>query len=164
MLVAMPTRKFCFPIVTAFILMLLLLTACGGANNTTSSASTPTSPSSPPSPTSTANASSAATATSIMKLVSLIGQPKVKMLSGTSFEADGQLKNNDTNQHDFTLKISLLDASGKVIASATQLVDNVKGGETVTYAIQGTTTQPNWSSVEVAVIKVSENINGSGSD
>jgi hypothetical protein len=99
-----------------------------------------------------------------MRLVSLIGQPKVKMLSGTSFEADGQLKNNDTNQHDFTLKVTLLDASGKVIASATQLVDNVKGGETVSYTIQGITTQPNWTSVEVAVIKVSENVNGSGSD
>ena len=99
-----------------------------------------------------------------MKLVSLIGQPNVKMLSGTNFEADGQLKNNDTFQHDFTLKVTLLDASGKVIASATRLVDNVKGGYTVNYAIQGTTTQPNWSSVEVAVIKVSENINGSDSD
>ena len=158
MKVAVSTRKFCFPIVAASILMLLLLTACGGVNNTTSSTSTP------PSPASSANATSAATATSIMKLVSLIGQPKVKMLSGTSFETDGRIKNNDTYQHDFTLKVTLLDASGKVIATTTQLVDNVKGGTTVSYAIQGTTTQPNWSSVEVAVIKVSENINGSDSD
>src|SRR2546430_9796351 len=135
MKVAVSTRKFCFPIVAASILMLLLLTACGGVNNTTSSTSTP------PSPASSANATSAATATSIMKLVSLIGQPNVKMLSGTNFEADGQLKNNDTFQHDFTLKVTLLDASGKVIASATRLVDNVKGGYTVNYAIQGTTTQ-----------------------
>ncbi len=161
MVEAVPTRKFCFSIVATFISMLLLLTACGGAGNTTSTASTP---SSAPSPTSNANATSVATATSMMKLVSLIGQPKIRMLSGTSFEADGQLKNNDTNQHDFTLKVTLLDASGKVIATTTQLVDNVKGGETVSYAIQGTTTQPSWSSVEVAVIKVSENINGSGSD
>ena len=158
MKVAVSTRTFCFPIVAASILMLLLLTSCGGVNNTTSGTSTP------PSPASSANATSAATATSIMKLVSLIGQPNVKMLSGTNFEADGQLKNNDTFQHDFTLKVTLLDASGKVIASATRLVDNVKGGYTVNYAIQGTTTQPNWFSVEVAVIKVSENINGSDSD
>ena len=160
MVVSVPTRKFCFPVVAMFISMLLLLTACGGISNNTT-ASTPSSASAS---TSATNATSVATATSMMKLVSLIGQPKVRMLSGTSFEADGQLKNNDTNQHDFTLKVTLLDASGKVIATTTQLVDNVKGGETVKYAIQGTTTQPSWSSVEVAVIKVSENVNGSGSD
>jgi hypothetical protein len=140
---------------------MLLLTACGGSGNTTSKASAS---SSPPHPTNNANATSVATTTSMMKFVSLIGQPKVKMLSGTSFEADGQLKNNDTYQHDFTLKVTLLDSSGKIIAIATQLVDNVKGGNTVSYAIQGTTTQPSWSSVEVTVIKVSENIDGSGSD
>ena len=161
MVVAAPTRKFCFTIVATFISMLLLLAACGGNGNTNSTASTPSSASTS---TGNTNATSVATATSMMKLVSLIGQPKVRMLSGTSFEADGQLKNNDTNQHDFTLKATLLDASGKVIASTTQLVDNVKGGATVRYAIQGTTTQPGWSSVEVAVIKVSENVNGSGSD
>jgi hypothetical protein len=99
-----------------------------------------------------------------MKLVSLIGQPKVKMLSGTSFEADGQLKNNETYQHDFTLKVTLLDSSGKIIAAATELVDNVKGGNTVSYTVLGTTTQPSWSSVEVSVITVSENIDGSGGD
>lgn len=167
MVVSMSTRKVYFSIVAAFILIPLLLTACGNASNTgntTSTTSATSAPSSSSSPTGSSNATSAATATSIMKLVSLIGQPTVKMLSGTSFEAIGQLKNNDTYQHDFTLKITLLDASGKAIASATQLVDNVKGGETVSYAIQGTTTQPDWTSVEVAVIKVSENINGSGSD
>ncbi len=158
MRVAVSTRKCCFTFVATFVFMLLLLTACGGNGNTTSTAS------SPPSPTNSANAASIATATSMMKLVSLIGQPKIKMLSGTTFEADGQLKNNDSNQHDFTLKVTLLDTSGKVIATTTQLVDNVKGGDTVSYAIQGTTTQPDWSSVEVAVIKVSENVNGSGSD
>lgn len=161
MVVALPTRKFCFPIVAMFISILLFLTACGGVGNTTSTATTP---SSVPSPTSNAYATSVATATSMMKLVTLIGQPKIRMVSGTSFEADGQLKNNDAYQHDFTLKVTLLDASGKVIATTTQLVENVKGGETVKYAIEGTTTQPSWSSVEVAVIKVSENVNGSGSD
>jgi hypothetical protein len=161
MAVVASTGKFCFTIVATFISMLLLLAACGGNGNTNSTASIPSSASTS---TGNTNATSVATATSMMKLVSLIGQPKVRMLSGTSFEADGQLKNNDTNQHDFTLKITLLDASGKVIASTTQLVDNVKGGATVRYALQGTTTQPSWSSVEVAVIKVSENVNGSGSD
>ena len=161
MVVVKSTHSFCFSIVTAFTFMLLLLSACGGTGNATSSSSTQ--PSFPP-PTSGTGASTAATATSITKFASFIGQPKVKMLSGTSFETDGRIKNNDTYQHDFTLKVTLLDASGKVIATTTQLVDNVKGGTTVSYAIQGTTTQPDWSTVEVAVIKVSENINGSGDD
>ena len=161
MLVSVPARKAYFAIVVGLLLTMLLLAACGG-NNSTPSTTSASSPSS--SPASSANAVAAATATTIKKLVSLVGQPEVKMLSGTTFEADGQLKNNDTYQHDFTLKVTLLDSTGKVIATATRLVDNVKGGVTVNYAIQGTTTQPNWTSVEVAVINVSENINGSGGD
>src|SRR5215471_6171396 len=133
MRVAESTQKICFTFVATFAFMLLLLTACGGTGKTNSTAA------SPPSPTSNSNATAVTTATSMMKLVTLLGQPKVRMLSGTTFEADGQLKNNDSNQHDFTLKVTLLDSSGKVIATATQLVDNVKGGNTVRYAIQGTT-------------------------
>ncbi len=111
-----------------------------------------------------ANAAAAATAAAYMKLVTIVGQPNVKMVSGTIFEADGQIKNVDTFQHDITLKITLLDASGHIVGTATQLEDNVKGGTMVKYAIQGTATQASWSSVEVAVIKVSENINGTGGD
>lgn len=111
-----------------------------------------------------ANAAAAATAASYMKLVTIVGQPSIKLVSGTTFEADGQIKNVDTFQHDITLKITLLDASGHIVGTATQLVDNVKGGATVNYAIRGTATQASWSSVEIAVIKVSENINGTGGD
>ncbi len=111
-----------------------------------------------------ANAAAAATASAYMKLVTIVGQPTVKIVSGTTFEADGQIKNVDTFQHDITLKITLLDTSGHVVGTATHMVDNVKGGATVNYAIQGTASQSSWSSVEVAVIKVSENINGTGSD
>jgi hypothetical protein len=111
-----------------------------------------------------ANAAAAATAAAYMKLVTIVGQPSVRIVSGTTFEADGRIKNVDTFQHDITLKITLLDASGRVVGTATQLEDNVKGGTTVNYAIQGTATQTSWSSVEIAVIKVSENINGTGGD
>jgi len=110
------------------------------------------------------NAAAAATAAAYMKLVTIVGQPSVKIVSGTTFEADGQVKNVDTLQHDITLKITLLDASGHVVGTATHMEDNVKGGATVRYAIQGTASQSSWSSVEVAVIKVSENINGTGGD
>lgn len=111
-----------------------------------------------------ANAAAAATAATYMKLVTIVGQPTVRLVSGTTFEADGQVKNDDRFQHDITLKIMLLDASGRIVGTATQLEDNVKGGAMVNYAIQGTATQSNWSSVEVAVIKVSENMNGTGGD
>ena len=107
---------------------------------------------------------SANAAAAYMKLVTIVGQPSVKIVSGTTFEADGQIKNVDTFQHDITLKIILLDASGHVVGTATHLLDNVKGGTTANYAIQGTASQSSWSSVEVAVIKVSENINGTGGD
>lgn len=110
------------------------------------------------------NAAAAATAAAYMKLVTIVGQPTVRIVSGTTFEADGQIKNIDTFQHDITLKITLLDASGHVVGTATQLEDNVKGGATINYAIQGTSSQASWSSVEVAVIKVSENMNGTGGD
>src|SRR5436305_7844575 len=109
-------------------------------------------------------ADAAATASAYMKLVTIIGQPTVKMVSGTTFEANGQVKNDDTFQHDITLKITLLDASGHVVGTATHLVDNVKAGTTVSYSIQGTASQPAWTSVEVAVVKISENLNGAGSD
>jgi hypothetical protein len=111
-----------------------------------------------------ANAAAAATAAAYMKLVTIVGQPTVRLVSGTTFEADGQIKNVDTFQHDITLKITLLDASGHVVGTATHMLDNVKGGATVNYAIQGSATQSSWSSVEVAVIKVTENIHGTGGD
>ena len=63
-----------------------------------------------------------------------------------------------------TLPHTLLDASGHVVGTATHLVDNVKAGTTVSYSIQGTASQPAWTSVEVAVVKISENLNGAGSD
>ena len=102
-----------------------------------------------------ANAAAAATAVAYMKLVKIVGQPTVKIVSGTTFEADGQIKNVDTSQHDITLKIILLDTSGHVVGTATHMVENVKSGVTANYAIQGTASQSSWSSVEVAIIKVS---------
>src|SRR5690348_10104833 len=46
--------------------------------------------------TNSANAAAAATAAAYMKLVSIVGQPSVRLVSGTTFEADGQIKNADT--------------------------------------------------------------------
>lgn len=97
----------------------------------------------------------AATAVAYMKLVKIVGQPTVKIVSGTTFEADGQIKNVATSQHNITLKIILLDTSGHVVGTATHTVENVKSGVTANYAIQGTASQSSWSSVEVAVINVS---------
>ena len=144
-------RKVYFLAITGLLAMVLLLAACG---STTASA--------PKSPT-TSNTSPLTLAT-LMKLMTPVGQPTAKMVSGTTFQVSGQLKNGDAKQHDITLQATLLDASGKVIATATQFLDNVKGGATVSYHISGTTPQPTWTSVQVTVIKISENINGSGDD
>ena len=153
-----PARK-------GFFLALMLLVVFMIARGILAPAKTAPATTSSSSVSSTSNsANAAATAAAYMKLVTIVGQPGVRIISGTTFEADGQVKNIDRFQHDITLKVTLLDASGHVVGTATQLVDNVKAGATVSYAIQGTATQSSWSSVEVAVIKVTENINGTGGD
>jgi hypothetical protein len=158
MAVRKPVRNVFFSIPVMLILSVFLLAACGGSTHSSSGTTTPK-------PTSSSiSASAAATATAYQKLVSLIGQPTVKMLTGTTFEAVGQVKNIDTFQHDITLQIDLLDSSGKVIATGSQFLDNVKAGSTVSYTIKGTASQPTWANVEVVVTKVSENIDGSGGD
>ncbi len=147
-------------VVTSLMAMTLALAACGGGTATTASAPravATTPPTSTPVP-------APATVSALVKMIFQVGQPTAKMLSGATFEVDGQIKNGDNKQHDITLQVTLLDASGKVVATATKLVDNVRGGATVAYSIQGTTTQPAWQGVQVTVIKVSENVNGTGQD
>ena len=150
MVSSIPTRKAYF-LITGLLAMMLLLAACGSAT-----ASAPKS--------STNNNNDAAVISALMKLMTQVGHPTAKILSGTTFEVNGQIKNGDDKQHDITVQATLLDASGKIIATATQFLDNVAGGETVSYSIQGNTPQPTWTSVQVTVIKISENINGSGED
>jgi len=140
--------------------MILALAACGGG--TASTASAPKAVATTP-PTSTP-VPATATVSALSKMITQVGQPKAKMLTGATFEVNGQIKNGDSKQHDITLQATLLDASGKLVAKATKLVDNVPGGTTVAYSIQGTTTQPAWQRVQVTVIKVSENIDGTGQD
>src|SRR5689334_14673001 len=116
MVLSMPKRKVYFLVIAGLLAMMLLLAACG---STTASA--------PKSPTNSNN-NSASTLAALMKLMTPIGQPTAKMLSGTTFVVNGQIKNGDAKQHDITVQATLLDASGKVIATATQFLDNVKGG------------------------------------
>src|SRR6266700_1714557 len=146
--------------VASLMAIVVALTACGGGTATTASAPKAAAtipPVSTPVP-------ATATVSALVKMIVQVGQPTAKMLSGATFEVNGQIKNGDNKQHDITLQVTLLDASGKAVATATKLVDNVPGGATVAYSIQGTTTQPAWQSVQVTVIKVSENVNGTGQD
>ena len=152
--------KLSLLVVAGLIAMIVALAACGGG--TASTASTPKAAATTP-PTSTPIPATA-TVSALSKMIIQIGQPTAKMLTGATFEVNGQIKNGDSKQHDITLQVTLLDASGRPVATATKLVDNVPGGATVAYTIQGTTTQPTWQSVQVAVIKVSENVNGTGQD
>jgi hypothetical protein len=152
--------KISLLVVASLMAMTLALAACGGGTASTASAPKAVAtipPMSTPVP-------ATATVSALEKIIILVGQPTAKMLSGATFEVNGQIKNGDNKQHDITLQVTLLDASGKAVATATKLVDNVPGGATVAYSIQGTTTQPTWQSVQVTVIKVSENVNGTGQD
>jgi hypothetical protein len=97
--------------------------------------------------------------------MTFVGKATAKIVSGTTFEVDGQIKNGDSKQHDIYIQATLLDASGAKIATTNALnVDNIAGGETVNFSIQGTTPQPTWASVEVTVVKVTENVGSSGTD
>lgn len=159
-------------ILFASLLMGILFAACGsgpgGASTSSNPSNTQPANSSSTSTTTTVSgpdATATAAETSLIQQITVVGTPTAKIVSGTTFEVTGKIKNGDDKQHDIFIQASLLNASGKVIVStAPYNVDNVAGGATVSFTVQGTTPQPTWSSVKVTVTKVSENINGSGGD
>jgi len=155
-------KSYCF-ILFAGLVVLSLLAACGSTPSSTSSP-TSTSPSNPTHVPNGIGATPSAAESALIKEMTFVGSSTAKLVSGTTFEVDGKIKNGDDKQHDIYVKVMLLDASGKQIATATQNVDNVAGGDTASFAIQGTTPQSIWSNVRVSVIKVTENVGGSGSD
>ena len=152
-------RKAYF-VVCAGLMLLMLLAACSSA---TSSGSSSTSTSNSSNGTHV-NATPTAAEAALIKEMAFVGSPTAKIVSGTTFEVDGKIKNGDDKQHDIYVKVVLLDAAGKQIATTTENVDNVKGGAKVAYSIQGTTPQATWANVQVAVVKVTENIGSSGTD
>lgn len=150
------------------LLLLFILVACGSNTSTGSpassatSVSTATATSAAVAPTSTTNAREAA----LIPMMTLVGQPTAKIVSGHhTFAVDGQIKNGDTKQHDIYVQATLLDASGAIVGSTAFFnVDNVPGGGTATFTIQGLTMQPTWNTIQVKVVGVSENIGTSGGD
>ena len=163
-MVSLLQRKTYF-IILVSILGLSLFTACGSNTAPSTSTSSRTSASTSPASTQPALSPKTATVTTVSKFITFVGQPKAKMLAGTTFEVVGQVKNGDTKQHDIYLQATLLDASGTKIATTTiENVDNVAAGAIETFTIQGTTTQPTWAQIRVTIIKVTENIGDSGSD
>ena len=140
------------------VLSMLLLAACGsGSSGSNGSSSSSTSSASVSSATPTQNANH-------VSLAKLVGAPTAKITSGTNFEVTGQVQNLDKSQHDIYLQATLKNASGKVVGIARGLADNVAAGNMDTYTLQGTLMQPAWSTVVVVITKVSENVNGQGSD
>jgi hypothetical protein len=150
------------------LLLLLLLAACGSNTSTGSPASsattstTTTATQAAVAPTSTTNAREAA----LIPMMTLVGQPTAKIVSGNqTFAVNGQIKNGDTKQHDIYMQATLLDASGAIVGSTAFFnVDNVRGGGTASFTIQGLTMQPTWASIQVKVVGVSENIGTTGGD
>ncbi len=132
---------------------LLLLAACGSATSASGgSSSTGTTVTATPDKTHTS-------------LAQLVGNPTAKATTGTSFEVTGQVKNLDTKQHDIYVQATLTDANGKIVGTSEPTnADNVHAGDTDTYTIKGTLTQPTWTNVSVKIVKVTENVNGSGND
>jgi len=134
------------------VVSMLLLAACGSGSSSSSTSSASVSSATP---TQDANH---------VSLAKLVGAPTAKITSGTNFEVTGQVQNLDKSQHDIYLQATLKNASGKVVGIARGLADNVAAGNMDTYTLQGTLMQPAWSTVVVVITKVSENVNGQGSD
>lgn len=149
---------FCFVLICCALLALIGLAACGSSNTTSGSGSQQTTKSS-----TSANTGTTTTTTqnkNHISLAELIGQPTAKLTQGASFQVTGQVKNMDKLQHDIYLQATLKDASGKVVGIARGLADNVQGGQTATFTIQGITKVPTWATLSVVITKVSENIDG----
>jgi hypothetical protein len=150
------------------LLLLLLLAACGSNTSTGSPASSTTASTTATAtqvvvaPTRSTNAKVAA----LIPMMTLVGQPTAKIVSGHhTFAVDGQIKNGDTKQHDIYVQVTLLDASGAIVGSTAFFnVDNVPGGGTAKFTIQGTTMQSTWTTIQVKVVGVSENIGATGGD
>ena len=135
--------------------LIMLLAACSSSTSDTGSSSNGTTP----------TAATTASDPNHTSLAQLVGTPVAKATNGTSFEVTGQVKNLDTKQHDIFVQATLTDASGKVVGTSQPTnADNIKGGATDDYDIKGTLTQPTWTNVTVKIVKVTENVNGSGDD
>src|SRR6266699_5092855 len=96
--------------VASLMAMTVALAACGGGTASTASApkaAATTPPVSTPVP-------ATATVSALVKMIVQVGQPTAKMLSGATFEVDGQIKNGDNKQHDITLQVTLLEVSENV--------------------------------------------------
>ena len=147
------------------LLLLFLLAACGSKTSSPTSSASTTALSTPTTTNSVA-ASGTAAVTTLLPMMTLVGQPTAKLVSGHHvFDVVGKIKNGDTKQHDIYVQAVLLDASGAVVGSTAFFnVDNVPGGGTESFTIQGTTLQPTWTSVQVKVVGLTENIGTSGGD
>ena len=140
------------------------LVACGGSSppNTTHAGGN--------NQTVTNNSASAANATATVEnknhtsLAQLIGQPAAKLTRGVNFQVTGHVQNRDKVQHDIFLEATLKDANGRIVGIARGLADNVQGGQMATYTLQGFLKQPTWAAISVSITKVSENVDGQGSD
>ncbi len=145
------------------LLLLLVLAACGSNTSTGSPASsTNATATKAVAPTSTTKAQEEA----LMPMMTLVGRPTAKIVSGHhTFEVVGQIKNGDSKRHDIYVQATLLDASGSIVGSTAFFnVDDVPGNGTGSFTIQGTTIQPTWTTIQVKVVGVTENIGTSGGD
>jgi hypothetical protein len=163
-LAVMRSRSGAFWLVLACCVLLSLigLAACGNSNTTSASGSKQATQSS-----TSANTNASTTTTQNNKHISLaelIGQPTAKLTQGANFQVTGQVKNMDKLQHAIYLQATLKDAGGKTVGIARGLADNVQGGQVATFKIQGIVKQPTWTTISVVITKVSENVDGQGSN
>lgn len=131
------------------ILLLLCLAACGSPVRATAHTKQHTSSSAHPGKTATPGRPPTL-------FIVFLDTPTAKKSADGTFTVNGQIQNNDSQQHSVTLQATLLDASGNPLATAIQTLA-APGGASALYTITGTTNVSTWSNVVVSVVKFSGN-------
>ena len=116
----------------------LLFVACGSTSAASGSTSTSTTTTTSASTPETADATATVQEATLMQQMTLVGSPTVKV-DGSEYAITGKIKNNDSQKHDIYVTATLLDSTGKEVATSTIFkVEDLNGGDTGSYTISGT--------------------------
>jgi hypothetical protein len=91
-------------------------------------------------------------------MISLDGEPKAHVTSGSNVVVEGRGTNHDKFQHDVILTATLLDADGKPVGTARGRLEDLPAGRQDAYKLTGTTTSPTWAKVNVVIANVTEHV------
>ena len=74
-----------------------------------------------------------------------------KDVEGDFYNVLGEAKNNDTVQHDISLRATFYDASGNILGTAVGTLSDIQPGETKTYSLTGSDNIAGYARLKVQV-------------